>query len=242
MQYRFKRPELFPTFVMILVVSLMFSLGIWQLKRLEWKNALLASIEAAQTQAPRDLLSYSPAELQQSEWHNIYVTGHLLNDKELYATPRFFNEKIGYAILTPLAFTAKGGTQYILINRGWVPPEKKDAGTRSAGNPLGMLRIEGVIRKTMPQGRFRPDNRPDKNLWFWYDIPAMAKATGLNLPPVMIDATRVTLPDGSTLGEGPTPFPLEINIRNDHLGYAITWFLIGLSGLVMYVIYYTEKK
>jgi surfeit locus 1 family protein len=242
MAYRFRRPELLPTVVMAFTIALMFGLGIWQLKRLEWKNALMANIEAAQTEAPKDLLSYDPADLQNAEWHNIYVSGRLLNEKELHATPRYLKEKMGYAVLTPLAVTSKGKTFYVLINRGWVAPEQKDAATRKAGNPDGVVRIEGVIRNPMPQGRFRPDNRPDKNMWFWYDIAGMAKETGLQLMPVMIDATRITLANGSAVESGPEPFPLEINIRNDHLGYAITWFLIGLSGLVMYVLYYTEKR
>ena len=105
MQYRFRRPEWVPTLVMLFAITLMFALGVWQLKRLEWKNALIANIEEAQSQAPENLLSYNAAELPHAEWHNIIVTGHLLNDKELHATPRYLNEQMGYAVLTPLAIT-----------------------------------------------------------------------------------------------------------------------------------------
>jgi surfeit locus 1 family protein len=239
---KFRKPEFGPALFAFCVVALMFSLGTWQLYRLQWKNALIASIEKAQSEAPEDFSAYSANLLPGKEWHNIRITGYFLNDKELYATPRYYREQMGYAILTPLAVATHSGLQYILINRGWVPPAQKDPKTRAEGNSTKIVTVEGVIRNPLPQGTFTPDNNPAKNIWFWYDIPAMAKSTKLPLMPVFIDATQVRFADGAALQGGPTPFPLEIKIRNDHLGYAITWFLIGIAGIVMFGIYYSEKK
>jgi surfeit locus 1 family protein len=245
MNYRFRKPETAPTIAVILVTALMFWLGFWQLHRLEWKTALLASIYAAQSEPPRSLLSYRAADMPKAEWHNVIAEGTLLNAKELYATPRYLKEQMGYAILTPLAISTPGGTEYVLVNRGWVNSAMKDPATRAGGNPAGKVRVEGVIRNYVERGWLWRQfffNAPEKNLWLWYDFPAMQKHEGLPLLPVLIDATRVTLEDGTTIKEGPAPFPLEINIRNDHLGYAITWFLIGISGVVIYGLYYLEKK
>jgi surfeit locus 1 family protein len=242
MNYRFRKPELVPVLFTLFAVGLMFSLGVWQLKRLEWKTKLLADIDQAQSAPPKPLLSYPTARLPDAEWHNITATGTFLYKDELYAEPRYLNEQMGYGVLTPLAVVTPSGTQYVLINRGWVPPEKEFAKDRSAGNPDVPVRVEGVIRKPFTQGRFTPNNVPAKNLWFWYDIPAMAAYTHLSLMPVLIDATRITRADGSAINDAPIPFPVEITIRNDHLGYAITWFAIGISGLVIFVLYYTEKK
>jgi surfeit locus 1 family protein len=107
------------------------------------------------------------------------------------------------------------------------------------------VKVEGTIRVNVDRGwlwREFFSNSPQKNLWLWYDLPAMQQHAGLPLMPIIIDATRVTLADGTPLSGGPTPFPLEIQIRNDHLGYAITWFLIGISGVVIFVTYHMEKK
>jgi len=242
MIYRFRKPELIPTLVMLVVVTLMFSLGGWQLYRLQWKNTLIAHIEEAQSQAPSNLFSTPTSRLPQIEWQNVMASGLLMHDKELYATPRYLQEKLGYAVLTPLAVNTSTGVKYILVNRGWVAPEKKDPLTRLEGNPTAPVIVEGTLRNPLPQGLFRPDNSPDKNLWFWYDVAAMAKKTHLPLLPVLIDATNVKTQHGDVLKGGPTPFPLEIKIRNDHLGYAITWFLIGISALVIFGVYYSEKK
>lgn len=245
MNYRFRKPELAPTIGIIITTAMLFSLGFWQLHRLEWKTALLENIQAAQSQPPRDLLSYPLGDLPKEEWHNVIATGILLNDKELYATPRYLKEQMGFGILTPLAIATPSGPEYVLVNRGWVPPDHKDPAARKAGNPTGKVRVEGVIRTNVERGwlwRKFFSNLPEKNIWLWYDLPAMQHHTGLTMLPVIIDATRITRTDGTPLTDGPTPFPLEINIRNDHLGYAITWFLIGISGLVIYACYYLEKK
>jgi len=241
MKYRLRRPELVPTIFMLITVVLMGYLGVWQLQRLAWKNALIASIEQAQAQAPKDLLSYSPEQLVQAQWHNVMVTGKLLNEKELYAMPRYLDSELGYGVLTPLEVKTSGGNVYVLINRGWVAPANKDPHTRAAGNPAGMVNVSGVVRSGFKKGLFTPVNNPQKNIWFWYDLPEMAKTLGLPLLPVLIDASDVVV-HGAPLSVGPKPFPLEIKIRNDHLGYAITWFAIGFIALVMYVVYYAEKK
>lgn len=245
MSYRFRKPELIPTIAVIFVVALTLKLGFWQVDRLEWKTKLLANIEHAQSEPPKELLSYPPAELVRNEWHNVLVTGTLLNDKELYATPRYLKEQMGYAILTPLAISTPSGIEYVLVNRGWVNPANKDPATRTAGNPSGPVTIEGVIRVNVERGwlwRKFFSNLPEKNIWLFYDLPAMEKHLRIQLMPIMIDATRMTLAGGAPVKDGPLPFPLEINIRNDHLGYAITWFLIGLSGVVIFFTYYLEKK
>jgi surfeit locus 1 family protein len=239
---RFRRPELIPTLFIGFMVALMFTLGVWQLQRLQWKTELLARIEAAQSAAPKDILSYPADKLPDFEWFNVRMTGRFLHDKELYATPRYYKEQLGYAILTPLAIDTPRGPVRILVNRGWVPPEKKDPGSRSAANINAPVTVEGVIRVFNKKGLFRPDNNPEKNIWFWYDVPAMARAEKLELLPVVIDATRITDSSGASLSGGPIPFPLEINIRNDHLGYAITWFLMGLTGIVMFGVYYRKPE
>lgn len=242
MTLRLRTPELIPTLATFVVVAITMWLGVWQLQRLHWKTQLIATIEQAQSQAPRDILSYKPDEIEKAQWHNAVAQGVLLHRKEFHATPRYYKGLLGYAILTPLAISTKQGTQYVLVNRGWVPPEHKDPATRAEGNPLGKVIVEGAIRTAFTQGKFTPDNRPDTNLWFWYDISAMSKNLGLPLLPILIDATAVRNEDGTAIQDGPLPFPIEINIRNDHKGYAITWFLIGLAAIGVYLAYYIERK
>lgn len=242
MTFRFRTPKFIPALGTLVAVLITFTLAVWQLQRLEWKNQLIANIDAAQSLPPKALLSFAPEELTQSEWHNVLASGTLLHEKELFATPRYLNEHMGYAVLTPLAITTSDGVRYVLVNRGWVAPESKEREKRMAGNPTDTVTVEGAIRVPMQKKYFTPENHPERNLWFWYDLPAMSKELNLPLLPVMIDATAVRSADGKTLTEGPTPFPITINIRNDHMGYAITWFLIGLTAIGVFVAYHLERR
>ncbi len=237
-----RKPETVPTIAMLVVVATCLWLAVWQLQRLQQKTELIASIEKAQALPPRDIHSFTGDELQNSEWRNVVATGVFLHEHELHATPRYLRNKLGYAILTPLAITNGRETQYVLVNRGWVDREKREASTRSAGNTTAAVIVEGAVRLQMKQKMFTPNNQPEINLWLWYDLPAMSKATGLKLLPIIIDAAAVRNVDGSDIKDAPEPFPVEIKIRNDHAGYAVTWFLLALSALGVFVAYYAEKK
>lgn len=241
MKLSFRRFETVPLIATFIVVLVTMGLGIWQLQRLEEKNRLITAIDAAQSAAPQNLAAIPQEALTTLEWHNIVTEGRFLHRHELYATPRYLKGLLGYAVLTPLEFMTPQGPRYVMVNRGWVPPEHKDSAKRMAGNPPGEVRVEGVIRKQMPKKYFTPENRPAENLWFWYDLPAMAKETGLPLLPVLIDETTLNAP-GETLENAPIPFPIEITLRNDHKGYAITWFMIGLGAIGVFLAYHWEPK
>lgn len=242
MTLRFRKPELLPTLVMIVIVAFCLRLATWQIERLEWKEALLAEITQAQSQPPRELLSYEQGGWEKAEWRNATVTGTLLHDRELIALPRYLKGKLGYAVLTPLEIATPEGPRYLIVNRGWVDKEHKPTPARADGNPAEKVTVEGVIRTGFKPGTFTPDNKPAEGFWFWYDLPAMSEALKLPLLPVLLDVSAIRLPDGSELKKGPVPFPLEITIRNDHAGYAVTWLLIGLAALVMFGAYYRERS
>lgn len=242
MKYRLRKPELVPALVTLAAVALTFYLALWQLQRLEEKTQLIADIDRAQSLPPQELASFPEDQLKKLEWRNVRIHGKLLHDKELYATPRYLNGKLGYAVLTPLAFTTPTGTHYVLVNRGWVSPENKPPEQRSEGNPAGEVIVEGALRNPLPKKYFTPENQPARNLWFWYDLPAMSAELHLPLLPVMVDATATRLATGETLHAAPSPFPIEINIRNDHKGYAITWLLIGLGAIGVFLAYHLEPE
>lgn len=241
MTLRFTKPKLIPTLATFIAVAVTFGLGIWQLERLAEKTAMLAMIEEHQSQLPLDIDNVVESDLPKLEWNNVTVTGYLMHDKELIATPRYLKERMGYAVLTPLAVSGPKGLKYVLINRGWVDPEHKTPDTRMDGNPTDEVIVEGTLRVPQPKKYFTPENRPKDNMWFWYDLPAMGEKVDLKLLPVIIDASAIRQNDGTALTEGPKPFPIEIKIRNDHFGYAITWFLIGLTAIIVYLAHYIER-
>lgn len=224
-------PRLLPTLITIAIVFTCIGLGLWQLERLQWKRGLIAVREAA-VAAPAVAPPGSFAEARGMEFRHVLGEGVFLNDKELYlgaTSPR--GGEAGFDVLTPLR---EADGRIVFVNRGFVPGDRKDPNTRPPGQLQGTVRIAGLLRAP-PESKpswFLPDNRPDLNYWFWIDLPAMAKADRLdNVAPFYIDADAAPNPGGWPQG-GVTPLELP----NNHLQYAITWFSLAAGMLVIYIV------
>lgn len=222
------RPRLGPTLVTVPVVLLCVGLGLWQLQRSEWKRGLIAQREAALAAAatlpPRSLSDARPL-----EFHRVVAEGVFLHDKEILLNAIGPAGGAGFDVLTPLR---EGGGRIVFVNRGFVPTELRDPARRSAGQPAGTVRVAGRLRvppETKP-GWFVPDNAPERNVWFWVDLPAISAAEGLaEVAPFYIDADAAPNPGGWPRGKAALPA-----LPNDHLQYAITWFSLAAAALVIY--------
>jgi len=228
------RPRLGPTLFTIPAVAVLVGLGVWQLQRLEWKSRLIAERTAAVAAAPVT----PPQTLAQAralEFHPMIAEGVFLHDKEILRNAIGAKGDAGFDVLTPLR---EADGRIVFVNRGFVPTELKDPATRPAGQPAGMVHVGGLLRvppETKPSW-FTPDNRPDRNDWFWIDLPAMGAADGIaKIAPFYIDADAAPNPGGWPRG-GVTPLALP----NDHLQYAITWFLLAAALVVIYVVYHSR--
>ena len=87
------------------------------------------------------------------------------------------------------------------------------------------------------QNWLTPDNEPDKNFWFWIDIPAMARSAQVQdriVADGYLEADATPNPGGFPIG-GQTP----IDLPNDHLQYAITWYALAVALIVIYFLYST---
>jgi surfeit locus 1 family protein len=224
------RPRLAPTLFTVPVVLFCAALGVWQLERLGWKQGLIAQREAAVAAAPV-ALPQTLVDAGALEFHRIFDEGVFRHDKEIFLNAIAPKGGAGFDVLTPLR--EAGGT-IVFVNRGFVPSELKDPAKRAAGQPAGTVRVAGLLRLPPDRkpGWFTPDNRADRNEWFWIDLPAIAAADGLtNVAPFYIDADATANPGLWPRG-GVTPLALP----NDHLQYAITWFSLAVAALVIYLL------
>lgn len=224
------RPTLWPTVFTIPAVLIMIGLSIWQIERLQWKEGLIADREARISAAPIEVPApgTNPSEV---EYRRVHLTGHFLHDHEMYLAARSLNSNIGYHIITPMTLT---GGETILVDRGWVPDTKKLPDARAQGQLQGDLTLDGVVRLPQRQAFMQPDNEPDKNVWFFLDLPAMVAKAGLQArSDIYVEAAASDIPGIYPLG-GQT----RINLPNDHLQYAITWALLAGALIVIYVIYH----
>ncbi|MBI3515628.1 MAG: SURF1 family protein, partial [Proteobacteria bacterium] len=118
----------------------------------------------------------------------------------------------------------------VLVNRGWVPLAARLPAARPSGQVEGTVRIEGAVRLSSVPGWFTPANEPGGNLWFYPDVAQMAAAAGLSrVSPVFVEAGPAPNPGGLPIG-GQT----QVELPNDHLQYAITWYSLAAALAVIY--------
>ena len=225
------RTLLWPTLFTVPVLLALLALGSWQIERLFWKREQIAerqaAVAAAPVAAPRSL-----EEARSMEFRHVTDEGVFLHDKEIFLGATSEAGRNGYQVLTPLR---EAGGRNVFVNRGFIPAELKDPLTRSEGEIAGTVRVQGLLRLP-PAGKpawFLPDNRRDLNYWLWVDLPAIAAADRLDhVAPFYIDADATPNPGGWPKG-GIT----RLELRNDHLQYAITWFSLAVALIVIYFVY-----
>ncbi|MBS9478083.1 SURF1 family protein [Ancylobacter radicis] len=210
--------------VLLTALTLCFAaLGIWQIQRLVWKLDLIARVEARIHAEPAPIPSHdtfmaarSPGDM---EYLRVRLDGHFLNDREtlVQAVTELGG---GFWVLTP--FVTDDG-RIVLVNRGFVPPERRDPASRAAGQIAGETQVVGLLRLSEPGGGFLRSNDQAANRWYSRDVEAIAQARQLvDVAPYFVDSERVPLPDGAPVG-GLT----VVRFTNNHLVYALTWFALA---------------
>ena len=221
-----------PGIVVLVGVAFLMSLGLWQMERLGWKQDLLAKVEARihqpATSTP-DETDWGKIDFEHDEYRHVQATGAFRHDLEVQAYALIDSEPNGgggpgYWVITPLVM-ADGAT--ILVNRGFVPLDKRSPTTRPQGQVDGLVTVTGLLRTPEQAGMFTPANDAAKDTWFNRDPAAIGTAKGLlRVAPFLIDADSTPNEGGLPLG-GQT----RITFPNRHLEYALTWF--GLAGTLL---------
>lgn len=228
-----RRGLLWPTLTTVVGVAVLIGLGTWQVHRLHWKEGLIASMEA---RGAEPLLKSVPfgGDPEAIEYRRIRVTGSFSHDKEMYLQSRVRNGAAGLHVVTPLVLGERGT---VLVDRGWVPPEKGDPETRPEGQVEGPITVEGVIRLDQVPGMFTPDNRPDANQWYWMDTHAMGAQAGFEVMPFYIVATTGAAPGGFPIADEPS----GVQMVNNHLQYALTWYGLAAALTAVYLVFVFRK-
>jgi surfeit locus 1 family protein len=231
------RPLFWPTVMMVPIVVFALGLSVWQIDRREWKRDILDRIAANQAAPPLPFDELVKGDPLRREYGRVRVAGSFLHDKEFYLAARSRKDEVGLQVVTPLR---TDGGAIVLFDRGWIPSQKRDPARRAEGQVAGPVELTGIVRRTQLKRQFAPDNDPARNFWFHVDVPLMRKMAGGAADPVLdtffLEADATANPGGLPLG-GQT----RLDIPNDHLQYAITWFLIALAGIGVYLAYHWEN-
>lgn len=194
-------------------------LGIWQLQRLAWKLDLIARVDARVAAPAVPFPDLAALTLAEAEYRHVTATGRFEHQHE-FLVKAVTELGGGFWVLTPLRL-ADGSL--VFVNRGFVPPERRDPATRTEALTGDEVTVTGLARLTEPGGAFLRSNDPGADRWYSRDTGAMAAARGLGpVAPIFIDADATPQPGGWPVG-GLT----VIRFRNTHLVYALTWFTLA---------------
>ncbi|MBL6597631.1 MAG: SURF1 family protein [Alphaproteobacteria bacterium] len=227
------RPTFWPTLFTVPALMVLVGLGAWQVERLNWKNSLVETFDSRIAMAPVG----APTTIENmDEWRyrRVELVGVFQHGKEILITGRPFEGSAGFHVLTPFLL---GDDRIIIVNRGWVPEKLRAREKRPETLVEGLVTVLGIIREDRRRGAFVPDNEPHNEVWLYVDTDQMASHRDIvPVAPYYVDAIRdpgpYTLPIGASA---------EIAVRNEHLQYAVTWFLLAGTLLVIYVIYHFRR-
>jgi surfeit locus 1 family protein len=215
-----------------IALAILIGLGVWQLERKDWKEALIAPLEqrlAATAVALPPPAQWGTLEAGRDEFLRVAFPAEFQNDKEalVYTTGSSMRSDTsgpGYWVFTPARL---GDGHVVMVNRGFVPEGRQDAAARRDGMVSGRIDIIGVLRWPEPPGLFTPAGDPVRNIWFARDSAAMAAAKNV------ADAAPFYVEMESPVPPGGLPHPGRVlpSLPNNHLQYALTW--LGLAAVLV---------
>lgn len=220
------RRYLFPLILGVLGCAILISLGVWQLHRLAWKESMLTDIQRSIEGAPVPL----PAAVDPSMKYLPVTVSGTTTGQEIDVLSGTRESGGGYQIVS--AFVTDDGRR-ILLDRGFVDQDHK----RDPRPPV-RLDVVGNLHWPQEKGSATPAPNLDQNIWFARDVPAMAKALGTE--PVLVVAAEVR---GDAQGVEPIPVAIE-GIPNNHLSYAVQWFMIAAvwAGMTVALIWRIRQR
>ncbi len=225
----------------IVAFAVLIGLGVWQIERKAWKEGLIASLTERLAAPPFVLPGASgwpQLDPAADEYRHVKFTAAFDNSREalVFAAASAFRPDVadlgpGYWIFTP-ARLADGGI--VMVNRGFVPDGRQDAKSRPGGDLSGPVDIMGALRWPDARHWFTPNDDPAHNLWFTADPASMAAAKGIGqgpqpgsdeVAPFYVEQETPVPPGGL-----PQPGKLTVELPDNHLQYALTWF--GLAAVL----------
>jgi len=221
---------------------ILIGLGVWQLDRKVWKENLITTLNTRLGRVPEDLpprASWAQLREDKEEFRRVVFPAEFLDGEEalVYTAGSPLRPDVkgpGYWVFAPARLA---GGSIILVNRGFVPADRKDPGTRTEGAPHGIVDIVGVLRWPETRNSFTPADDPKNNVWFLRDSNSIAKfKTWLTAAPFYIDQEGPVPP-----GALPKPGKLEVRLPDNHLQYAITWFGLALALAGVFIVWLARR-
>jgi len=233
--------------IALIMVSVLTSLGLWQLRRKDEKHALIAALTERLAEQPKALP-------QPSQWPSLTpaadefrrvsfnATFEAKPDAMIYSSGSAVREDVSGPGTWAFLPARLGDGRIVVVNAGFVQNTMQDRAQQDrAVKPLVTgtpVTLTGYLRFSEKPGSFTPDANADKRLWFARDVASMARVLGWGeVAPFYVDLESPVPPSGV-----PKPGPLQVHLKDDHLQYAITWFGLALVVAVAFGFWVAQRR
>ena len=214
--------KLFFNLFSILIIFLLLSLGAWQLVRLQWKQDLIFEIKNSANKKAKAFQSRNHKNFQK-----VKLKGKLL--KKNYFIYRLSEKgKYGFDLLSVLQLDS---SNLILIKRGWT---RKIDNSMKLNNIEETLMFEGVLYPLKEKGLFTPDNNSKENFLYYFDKQKFEQELNNKFYPYILVQDKKDLKFSNLENKQ------IVKISNNHLQYAVTWFVLAI-GIIITFWFYKRK-
>ena len=227
----------------IVAFLILIGLGTWQVERKAWKEGLIAALTERLGAAPVALTAakdWQNLDQAGDEYTRVTFSAQFDNAAEalVYGAASAFRPDVtgpGYWVFTP-ARLADGST--VIVDRGFIPEEKKNPTAREAGQIAGPVTIVGTLRWPDARHWFTPNDDPAHNLWLSRDPQSIAAAKGLGTVASFFVEQESPVPPGGL----PHPGKLVVALPDNHLQYAITWYGLAAALAVTFAVWAISSR
>lgn len=224
------RPFWLNTLLMIVGVSILASLGFWQLDRAEQKRQLEEAVEERLKSDPLEITgALNEGEIEQ--FRKLVVRGEYSGNEEILLDNATWNGKAGYHVITPLRIN--NSERFVLVNRGWIPVGADRKIVPETTVPEGEQLIRGRLGRIKGKPAFISSELPvdssDGRVWFYLDGDYFSKKTGMVIEPYLLLLNKES--EGGYVRE----WPDYEGRYGMHMAYAVQWFSFALFALFIYI-------
>lgn len=233
-----------PAVLTVVALCVLVALGNWQIRRLAWKEDLIARAAERPRGPVADLppaSEWALLDVDQSEYRPFRLSGRFRHDQEALVFTSIGDAQgpfsgPGYWVVTPFN-PESGGT--VFVNRGFAPQGRHTPEARGEERSAEPVTVTGLLRPSEMANFFTPDDRPDANIFFARDVSRLAAAKGISGPvaPFTIDLVAGETPAGGLPQAGET----RMTFTNSHLSYAVTWYGLAAALLAVFLSFARTK-
>jgi surfeit locus 1 family protein len=222
------RPRAITTLLTVAFVVLTVALGNWQRHRAAEKDALAARFAAAAQEPPIELPARDDDALR-LRFRSVRASGQYDASRQILIDNKVRDGRAGFDVVTPLRLAASG--RYVLVDRGWIAQRASRRDLPLAPPPPGAVTVTG--RVNLPPQHYLElahDHAPGP-LWENLDVGRIARATGLDLLPVILEQTDPVDPPDRLQRDWPPP---DLGSAQN-LSYMLQWYSFGALAVALWL-------